>query len=55
MNETKPPEKKCSRCARTIEQCACCDDPECAGAAICNECLRLAVGQALAQPHTHGG
>ena len=55
MSQATPRETKCTKCRRTIDHCACCDDPECDAKAICHECLRLALGQALAQPHAHGG
>lgn len=55
MSPQGPRETRCSRCRRTIDQCACCDDPECNAKAICNECLRLALGQAMPHPHAHGG
>ncbi len=45
---------RCSRCGTPIDECAFCDEPECA-AAICYECLNLALGQAIRQPHIHGG
>jgi hypothetical protein len=44
----------CDRCGTNIECCAVCEGDECSDA-ICYRCLRLAVGQAVAQPHVHGG
>ena len=44
----------CSGCGKEVEECACCDEPDC-GAAICFGCLNLAVGQEMSQPHAHGG
>jgi hypothetical protein len=55
VSQAAAAQKRCSRCRRTIEDCACCDDRECDAKAICYECLRLAVGQAVAHPHAHGG
>jgi len=54
MSESAPVRKRCTKCDRAVEVCACCDEPECE-AAICYGCLRVAVGQALPQPHAHGG
>ncbi len=44
----------CCDCGRTIDLCAFCERVECA-VASCNVCLRLALGEALAHPHAHGG
>jgi hypothetical protein len=44
----------CTRCGATVERCAFCERDECAEA-ICYRCLRLALGESLAQPHEHGG
>ncbi len=44
----------CSRCGTRIEECAFCDEPDC-GPAICYDCLNVALGQAVPQPHVHGG
>lgn len=54
MSESESSREKCSKCERTIEVCACCGESECQ-AAICHGCLRVAVGQAMPQPHSHGG
>ena len=40
---------KCSKCACVLEECACCDEPDCE-AAICYRCLNLALGQQVPQP-----
>ena len=53
MSELTSSRQRCSKCERTIEVCACCSEPECQ-AAICNGCLRVATGQAVAQPPAHG-
>lgn len=54
MSEPKASGQKCSAWERNIEVCACCAEPE-GEAAICNGCLRLAIGQGVPQPHAHGG
>jgi hypothetical protein len=54
MSEPTPAQLKCSKCGKPIEVCACCEKPDCEPA-ICYACLRVAVGQALPQPHAHGG
>ena len=54
MSESPIAMEKCSRCGRSIEICACCDEPSC-GAAVCYACLREALGEAKSQPHAHGG
>jgi hypothetical protein len=58
MNPTAPertsPTLCCCNCGRTIDLCAFCERGECA-VASCYGCLRLALGEALAQPHAHGG
>jgi len=54
MSEPAGTMEKCSRCGRSIELCACCDELDC-GAPICYACLNAALGQAMPQPHAHGG
>ena len=54
MSESVGTMKNCSRCDRSIELCACCDELDC-GAPICHACLNVALGQAKPQPHVHGG
>jgi len=54
VSEPTPSQLKCTECGKSIEVCACCDDPDCEPA-ICYACLRVAVGQAIPQPHAHGG
>jgi hypothetical protein len=44
----------CSRCDGPIECCEFCEATDCR-TPICHRCLRLAVGQAVVQPHAHGG
>ncbi|HYV01254.1 MAG TPA: hypothetical protein VEM93_02790 [Actinomycetota bacterium] len=55
MNQQAEPARlMCSRCDRDIDSCEFCDEPECPSA-ICGRCVDLALGQAIAQPHGHGG
>ncbi len=54
MSENATAATRCSRCGRRIDECACCNEPDC-GAAICYRCLNVAVGQEMPQPHAHGG
>lgn len=54
MTEQASGGQTCSRCGARTEDCAFCDGPDCPNA-ICYECLNLALGQATAQPHVHGG
>ncbi|MGI8616068.1 MAG: hypothetical protein ACR2L4_04700 [Actinomycetota bacterium] len=44
----------CLVCGRPIDLCEFCERIDC-GTAICYRCLNLALGQAIAQPHQHGG
>lgn len=44
----------CSECQREIDCCEFCDETDC-GAAICYRCVNRALGQAMPQPHRHGG
>ena len=44
----------CTRCGTVVEVCAVCEREVC-GDAVCYRCLRVAVRQALPQPHVHGG
>ena len=44
----------CSTCGEEIDCCAFCDETGC-GQAVCYGCLNVALGQAIAQPHQHGG
>ena len=52
--ERTSPTLACCDCGRTIDLCAFCDRDECA-VASCHVCIRLALGEALAHPHAHGG
>jgi hypothetical protein len=54
MSVTAVVMESCSRCAALIDVCAFCNEPGC-GAAICYGCLNVALGQAMANPHSHGG
>lgn len=52
---TLPPvQVLCSRCASDIELCAFCEKEGCPDP-LCYRCVRLVLGQELAQPHDHGG
>jgi len=44
----------CTSCGKRIEECACCDEPDCA-AAVCFHCLNVAAGQERLQPHVDCG
>jgi hypothetical protein len=44
----------CVSCGDPVEICEACEREDCE-ATTCLECLRVEVGQALPQPHTHGG
>ncbi len=44
----------CTRCGVTVELCAFCEREECPEA-ICYRCLRMGLGESMAQPHAHGG
>ncbi len=46
--------RPCSGCGRAIDCCEFCDATDCP-TAICYRCLQVALGQALPQPHPHGG
>jgi hypothetical protein len=35
---------KCGRCEKPVEVCECCEEPAC-NHVICDECLRVAVGE----------
>lgn len=52
--KAEAPFKRCTKCGRPIEECVGCDEPDCRNP-ICNDCLRIEVGQAERQPHMHGG
>jgi hypothetical protein len=44
----------CTSCGVVLEVCAFCERERCPEA-ICYRCLRNALGESLAEPHTHGG
>ncbi|MGQ0671234.1 MAG: hypothetical protein ACT4PO_16500 [Actinomycetota bacterium] len=50
----EPSGANCCRCGEGIDRCEFCERADCENA-ICYDCLNLALGQALAQPHLHGG
>lgn len=52
--DSTAPTLACCHCGRTIELCAFCERDRC-GVASCYICLRLAMGEAMAHPHVHGG
>jgi hypothetical protein len=45
---------KCRSCGREIESCAFCDERDCQSPR-CNNCVELALGERIPQPHVHGG
>ena len=47
-------ELRCSLCGRTIEVCACCDEPDCPPP-LCDVCLREVMGKAMRRVYLHGG
>jgi hypothetical protein len=62
MNEPAPagvervPDRnvRCGTCQRWIEVCAFCERVSCQHP-TCHRCIRLALGESIAQPHPHGG
>ena len=54
MTEGQPAVRACSRCNRPIDCCEFCDATKCR-APICYGCVQVALGQAILQPHAHGG
>jgi hypothetical protein len=44
----------CSRCGVVIDGCAFCERQECREL-LCYRCVRITLGQEIAQPHRHGG
>jgi hypothetical protein len=44
----------CAKCEASIDRCEFCEEPVC-GTPICYQCMAEALGQAVAQPHPHGG
>ncbi len=45
---------RCSTCDDQIDRCEFCERPDCA-TALCYGCVIEALGQAIRQPHDHGG
>lgn len=46
---------RCVRCGRTVELCACCDEPDC-DPPLCGPCLRDLVAADLGRlEYLHGG
>lgn len=56
MTPTKetPPILICTNCGVILEICAFCERDQCPEA-ICYRCLRIALGESMAEPHVHGG
>ena len=60
MTTTRPgiaketPALRCSTCEESIAECELCDERDCRRA-ICYGCITVALGEAMAQPHAHGG
>jgi hypothetical protein len=52
MSEKRSP--SCGRCGVRIECCAFCQENGCR-VPICEQCLKIAIGMILEQPHGHGG
>jgi hypothetical protein len=50
----EPTDLRCARCGDLISNCECCDQPDCPEA-LCYECVAVALGETMAQPHQHGG
>jgi len=47
-------ELPCAGCEREIDRCAFCDEEDCAEA-VCDDCLRLQLGERTPRIHEHGG
>ena len=47
-------ELSCSACDAGIDRCEFCEETDCAKP-VCYECMTVALGQVLWQPHVHGG
>ena len=54
MSDTTIVKAKCKGCDREIDECAFCEEPDCA-AAICYRCDNSELKQTLLHPHDHGG
>lgn len=44
----------CSNCGRGTDECVFCQDPDC-HRVICHSCLIVELGEAMREPHDHGG
>ena len=49
-----PEQMGCGQCGGAIDGCEFCGESECR-CPLCYECVNTVLGQALAQPHGHGG
>lgn len=47
-------ERRCGHCGGVIVCCEFCDGEECPKG-VCYGCVIVALGEAVPQPHTHGG
>jgi hypothetical protein len=54
MSEAPLAVRPCSRCGRLVDCCEFCDDADCR-TPTCYGCVQVVLGQALQQPHAHGG
>ena len=54
MSPAAVTKEKCKGCDREIDECAFCEEPECA-VAICYRCENIELKQTLPHPHDHGG
>jgi hypothetical protein len=54
MSEAPSAVRPCSRCGWPVDCCEFCDGTDCR-TPICYECMQVDLGQALPQPHPHGG
>lgn len=41
----------CARCGKAVEVCECCEEPNCKHV-ICDECLKVAVGERRPRTYT---
>lgn len=53
-DEDRTQELRCQICGAAIECCEFCDEEDCAKA-VCYACVIVVLGEALPQPHVHGG
>jgi hypothetical protein len=54
MSQAPAATHACSRCDKPLDCCAFCEEADCSDC-ICYRCLRVALGQAVPEPHAHGG